>query len=160
MVGVDSAAGYVYYTASPDNPTQLYLYRTRLDGKGKQERVTPKDQPGYHLYTISKDGRWAFHEWSRFDTPTTVDVIQLPSHKRVRTLVENRRLKEAIARLRRGTAEFAKVDAGNGLALDTWVMKPPGFDSTKRYPVVFYVYGEPASQTVLDQWGVPSIPGT
>ena len=48
VVGVDSAAGWVYYTASPDNATQLYLYRTRLDGKGKQERVTPRDQPGYH----------------------------------------------------------------------------------------------------------------
>jgi dipeptidyl-peptidase-4 len=31
-------------------------------------------------------------------------------------------------------------------------MKPPGFDSTKRYPVVFLVYGEPASQTALDRW--------
>jgi dipeptidyl-peptidase-4 len=152
VVGVDSAAGYAYYTASPDNPTQLYLYRTRLDGKGKQERITPKDQPGYHNYTISNDGRWALHTWSRFDTPTTVDVIKLPSHQRVRTLVENRRLRDAIARLRRGTVEFTKVDAGGGLALDAWIMKPPGFDSTKRYPVLFSVYGEPASQTVLDQW--------
>ena len=54
VVGVDSAAGWVYYTASPDNATQLYLYRTRLDGKGKQERVTPRDQPGYHTYKISR----------------------------------------------------------------------------------------------------------
>jgi dipeptidyl-peptidase 4 len=153
VVGVDSAAGYVYYTASPDNPTQLYLYRTRLDGKGKQERITPKDQPGYHNYTISKDGRWALHTWSRFDTPGTVEVVKLPGHQRVRTLVENRRLNDAVARLRRGTVEFTKVDVGNGLALDAWIMKPPGFDSTKRYPVLFYVYGEPASQTVLDQWG-------
>ena len=152
VVGVDSAAGYVYYTASPDNPTQLYLFRTRLDGKGKQERITPKDQPGYHLYTISKDGRWAIHAWSHFDTPGTLEVIKLPGHQRVRTLVENRRLKDAVARLRRGTVEFTKVDAGNGLKLDAWIMKPPGFDSTKRYPVLFHVYGEPAGQTVLDQW--------
>ena len=56
IVGVDSAAGWVYYTASPDDATQLYLFRTRLDGKGKQERVTPRDQPGYHTYKISRDG--------------------------------------------------------------------------------------------------------
>ena len=80
-------------------------------------------------------------------------MIKLPSHQRVRTLVENRRLKDAVARLRRGTVEFTKVDVGGGLALDAWIMKPPGFDSTKRYPVLFYVYGEPASQTVLDQLG-------
>ena len=45
-----------------------------------------------------------------------------------------------------------KVGAGPGLELDGWVMKPPGFDSTKRYPVLFEVYGEPAGQTALDQW--------
>src|SRR5262249_10712647 len=150
VVGVDSAAGYVYYTASPDNATQLYLYRTRLDGKGKQERITPKDQPGYHNYTISKDGHWAMHDWSRFGLPNAVELIKLPSHQRVRPLVENRRLKDAVARIRRGTVEFTRVDAGNGLALDAYIMKPPGFDSTKRYPVLFNVYGEPAGQTVLD----------
>jgi dipeptidyl-peptidase-4 len=44
------------------------------------------------------------------------------------------------------------VGAGNGLRLDGWVMKPPAFDSTKRYPVLYLVYGEPAGQTALDQW--------
>jgi len=150
--GVDSAGGWVYYTASPDNAQQLYLYRTRLDGKGKQERVTPKDQPGYHLYQISPDGRWAFHVYSRLGTPSTVDLVRLPKHERVRTLVANQRQRDAVARLRRGSAEQVKVDAGNGLRLDGWVMKPPGFDSTKRYPVLIHVYGEPAGQTALDQW--------
>jgi dipeptidyl-peptidase-4 len=153
VVGVDSAAGWVYYTASPDNATQLYLFRTRLDGKGKQERITPKNQPGYHLYEISPDGRWAFHTYSRLGVPPVVEVIRLPSHQRVRTLVSNQALRAAVARLRRGTAEFTRVDAGHGLMLDGWIMKPPGFDSTKRYPVLFHVYGEPAGQTALDQWG-------
>ena len=152
VVGVDSAAGWIYYTASPDNPTQLYLYRTRLDGKSKQERVTPRNQPGYHSYKISSDGRWAFHTWSAFGTPPTVDLIRLPKHESVRTVVRNERQRQAVARLRRGSAEFVKVDAGDGLKLDAWIMKPPGFDSTRRYPVVFHVYGEPAGQTVLDQW--------
>jgi dipeptidyl-peptidase-4 len=152
VVGVDSAAGWIYYTASPENAEQLYLYRTRLDGKGRQERVTPKDQPGYHLYDISPDGRWAFHAYSRLGTPTTTDLIRLPRHERVRTLVTNQRLRDRLARLKRGSAEQVSVDAGDGLKLDGWVMKPPGFDSTKKYPVLFHVYGEPAGQTALDQW--------
>jgi dipeptidyl-peptidase-4 len=152
VVGVDSAGGWIYYTASPDDATQLYLYRGRLDGKGKQERITPRDQPGYHLYQISSDGRWAFHSWSAFGTPPVVELVRLPTHAVVRTLVRNQRLHDAVARLRRGPAGFVKVDAGAGLKLDGWVMKPPGFDSTKRYPLVFHVYGEPAGQTVLDSW--------
>ncbi len=153
VTGVDSAKGWIYYTASPENATQLYLYRSRLDGKGKAERLTPKNQPGYHLYRISGDGRWALHTYSTFSTPPVVDVVSLPDHKVVRTLVKNDRLRAAVARLRRGSAGFVKVPAGASLQLDGWVMKPAGFDSTRRYPVVFHVYSEPASQTVLDRWG-------
>jgi dipeptidyl-peptidase 4 len=152
IVGVDSAAGTIYYTASPENATQLYLYRSRMDGKGKPERVTPKNQPGYHLYRISKDGHWALHTYSSFGTPPVVDLVRLPSHQVVRTLVQNQRLRDVLAKLRRGPAGFVKVDVGKGLKLDGWIMKPAAFDSTKRYPVFYLVYGEPASQTALDRW--------
>jgi len=151
--GVDSARGLIYYTASPQNATQLYLYRSRLDGKGKAERVTPRNQSGYHLYRISQDGRWALHTYSSFGTPPIVELVSLPDHRVVRTLVKNERLRSVVSRLSRGPAEFVKVAAGSGLQLDGWVMKPADFDSTKRYPVFFHVYGEPASQTALDIWG-------
>jgi dipeptidyl-peptidase-4 len=151
--GVDSTKGLIYYTASPENATQLYLYRSRLDGKGKAEQVTPRSQPGYHLYRISQDGRWALHTYSAFGTPPIVELVSLPEHRVVRTLVKNERLRSMVSRLRRGPAGFVKVAAGSGLQLDGWVMKPADFDSTKRYPVFFHVYGEPASQTALDIWG-------
>ena len=151
--GVDSTKGLIYYTASPENATQLYLYRSRLDGKGKAEQVTPRNQPGYHLYRISQDGRWALHTYSAFGTPPIVELVSLPEHRVVRTLVKNERLRSVVSHLRRGPAGFVKVAAGSGLQLDGWVMKPADFDSTKRYPVFFHVYGEPASQTALDIWG-------
>jgi hypothetical protein len=71
----------------------------------------------------------------------------------VRTLVENRKLKAAVARLARGPIGFVKVAADSGLQLDGWIIRPPDFDSTKRYPLFYKVYGEPAAQTALDQWG-------
>jgi dipeptidyl-peptidase 4 len=152
---VDSARGLVYYTASPTNATQLYLFRSRLDGRGRPERITPANQPGYHRYQISGDGRWALHSYSSFGTPPRTELVSLPEHKVVRTLVENSRLREAVAKLRKGTAGFMKLAAGPGLQLDGWVMKPANFDSTRRYPVFYEVYGEPASQTVLDRWTGP-----
>jgi dipeptidyl-peptidase 4 len=152
VVGVDSAGGWIYYTASPEDATQLYLYRTRLNGRGRPERITPRNQPGYHTYQVSNDGRWAFHTYSSLGTPPVTELVRLPKHQVVRMLVRNQRLRDAVGRLRRGPAGFVKVGAGAGLELDGWVMKPPGFDSTKRYPVVFLVYGEPASQTALDRW--------
>ena len=38
------------------------------------------------------------------------------------------------------------------MQLDGWMMKPPGFDPSKKYPILFYAYSEPAAQTVLDNW--------
>ena len=152
VVGQDSARGWVYYTASPENATQLYLYRSRIDGKGRPERLTPREQAGYNGYYISSDGRWAIHGHSSFGTPQTIELVSLPEHRVIRTLVDNRKLRDAIAKLSRGRAEFVKVAAGPGLLLDAWIMKPPGFDSTRKYPVFFELYGEPASQTVLDRW--------
>jgi dipeptidyl-peptidase 4 len=148
---VDSAAGVVYFTASPGNATQLYLYRARVDGRGKPERVTPAAAAGFHHYELSPDGRWAFHTFSTFDTPPVIELIRLPGHEVVRTLVDNARLKATVAALRRSKPEFFHVDSGS-VSMDGWLMKPPGFDSTTKYPVLFFVYGGSWDQTVLDQW--------
>src|SRR5262249_21721127 len=54
--------------------------------------------------------------------------------------------------LKQAPVEFTQTDIGGGIKLDTWIMRPVDFDSTKKYPVLFYVYGEPADQTVKDEW--------
>ena len=152
VVGSDSVKGWIYFTASPDNATQLYLYRARLDGSGGAVRVTPPEQSGTHNYIIAPGARWAFHTWSSFATPPVTELVSLPDHKVVRVLAGNVELRARVAALRRRPVEFFHVDAGAGVPLDAWMMAPADFDPTKRYPVLFYVYGEPASQTVLDAW--------
>ncbi|MEP7064638.1 MAG: S9 family peptidase [Gemmatimonadota bacterium] len=152
VVGVDSAAGWIYFTASPDAPTQLYLFRSRLDGSGRAERVTPAGQTGTNLYSIAPGGQFALRTHSTFTSPPVYEIVRLPSHAVVRTLADNAELRERLALLRRGDAKFMRVPASDGTPLDAWVMTPPGFDPRKRYPVLFNVYGEPAVQTVLDQW--------
>ncbi len=150
---VDTAAGYVYFFASPYTPTQRYLYRARLDGQGTPERVTPAGQDGTHAYDIAPDGRAAFHTWSAFGTPPVTDLVALPSHRSLRTVVANAELKDRVAALRKGPAEFFQVDIGDGVRLNGWMMKPVDFDPTRKYPVFFTNYGGPGSQTVLDAWG-------
>lgn len=150
---VDEAGGWLYYIASPDNPTQRYLYRTRLDGRGRAERLSPAGEAGTHGYTVAPGGRYAFHTYSSFDVPTVTDLVRLPSHARVRVLVDNAELKGRVAALRRGESSFFRVDVGEGTQLDGWMIKPPGFDPSKKYPVLMYVYGEPWGQTAVDEWG-------
>ncbi len=150
--GIDSAAGWVYYTASPTNAAQLYLYRARLDGSGRAERVTPAAQGGVHEYELSADAKFAIHHWSAFGTPPTVEIVRLPDHHVIRQVTDNARLARTVRALARGPVEFTQIDNGAGVRLDAWIMKPPAFDSTRKYPVLFFVYGGPAEQTVLDQW--------
>ena len=152
VVGVDSAAGWIYFTASPDAPTQLYLFRSRLDGKGKAERVTPASQPGTHLYNVAPGGQYALHTYSTFTSPPVYEIVRLPSHAVVRTLQDNAPLRARLASLAKGKVQFLRVPARDGTPLDAWVMTPPNFDPAKKYPVLFTVYGEPASQTVIDEW--------
>jgi len=150
---IDAQGGWLYYMASPDNPTQRYLFRTRLDGQGKAERLTPLNQPGSHSYQVSPNGAWAIHVYSTFDSPEVTDLVRLPQHASARVLAPNQALRETIRALERKPTEFFQVDIGNGILLDGWSIKPPDFDPTKAYPLFIYIYGEPAGQTVLDRWG-------
>jgi dipeptidyl-peptidase-4 len=152
LVGVDEASGWVYITASPGNATQQYLYRAKLDGSDPPERVTPADQSGFHTYVLSQNAKMAFHTWSRFETPPVTEVIDLPAHASKRALTDPKPLAQKVAPLLKPAAEFFTVDV-EGAALDGWMIKPGAFDPSKKYPLIVFVYGEPASQTVLDRWG-------
>jgi dipeptidyl-peptidase-4 len=150
----NSGVGWVYFMASPDNATRRALYRARLDGKGPAERVTPINQPGSHTYVISHDGQWAQHGYSTADRVPTFDIVRLPAHTAVRTTETNAALQAAVAPLISGRpTEFFKVDVGSGVTLDGYMVRPRDFDPTKHYPMLVFVYGEVAAQTVLDRWG-------
>jgi len=151
--GVDEKKDWLYFIASPDNPTQRYLYRVSLDGSGKSERITPHDQDSTHSYQLLPDSSWAFHTYSSFKTPPVTSLIRLPDHQNMRTVAHNSRLRENVESLERSPVEFFRIDIGDSVLLDAWSMKPPDFDPKKKYPVLFYVYGEPWGSTVRDSWG-------
>ena len=149
---IDPAGGYVYYIASPDNFTQRYLYRSRLDGSGEAERVSPKDMAGQHSYQISADAKYAIHSFENATTPRRISLINLTTHTEIKLLEDNAALKNKISELGLRPKEFLKVDIGE-VVLDAWMIKPKDFDAQKKYPVIFHVYGEPAGSTVQDNWG-------
>jgi dipeptidyl-peptidase 4 len=153
VLSIDVKNGWAYFIASPESAIERFLYRVRLDGNGAIERVTPAGQHGTHGYQISGDGRWAFHTFSRADTPPAVDLVSLPDHRVVRTLATNTSLASKVAPLVTPATDFFKMDVGGGVVLDGSLTKPRTFDASKKYPLIVYVYGEPASVTVVDRWG-------
>jgi dipeptidyl-peptidase-4 len=150
---VDELSGYVYFLASPENATQKYLYRTKLDGSGKAERISPEIQQGTHEYDVSPNGLMALHSFSNYYTPPAYETISLPNHKGINEVeIVNKAL--AAADKSKSNIEFIKVKTEDGVEIDTWMQKPANFDPSKKYPVLFYVYGEPWGQNVKDEYGI------
>ncbi len=145
---IDEKNNLIYFMASPENATQAYLYKVALDGSGKAERVTPNDEPGTHSYDISPNGKIALHYFSSSTTYPTSDLVSLPDHQIVGGKNTSPPKNTMVNK-----PEFFKVKTVDGVTMDGWMVKPTNFDSTKKYPIVFYVYGEPASQTVKDSYG-------
>jgi dipeptidyl-peptidase-4 len=149
VILIDEKNNYVYFLASPTNATQQYLYKTKLDGKGKLEMVTSSIFPGTHTYELSPTAEFAYHtyqsstvkpiaEWMNFTTgnPLTMDGS-----------ITNQIAKQ---QAEKNKVEFFKVTTEDGVEMDGWMKKPENFNPNKKYPVLFYVYGEPASATALD----------
>jgi dipeptidyl-peptidase-4 len=142
----------VFFIASPDDAVRRSLHAARLDGAGEPVRVSPLDQVGTHEYDVAPDGRFAFHTFSTMDTPPVVSLVRLPEHERIRVLEDNAALTRKVAPLLVPPTEFFQVDIGDGVRLDAWMIRPRDLDPSKRYPLLMFVYGEPANVTVKDEW--------
>ena len=158
--GTDEKKGYVYFGASPTNATQRYLYRAALNpsagpaaarGKGNASsdpvRVTP-DLAGTHSYQLSPNGHWAQHNFSSHLYAPATEWLSLPDNKPLNPT-------EAISAHLTPTptakqTTFFTITTADGVTMDAWMIKPANFDSTKKYPVVFYTYSEPVGSTVSD----------
>lgn len=153
---IDEKNNQVYFLASPDNATQKYLYKTTLDGKGKLEKVTPLTQKGTHNYGIAPGGKYAHHSFSNSYTRQMNEVISLSDHN---PLFQNESIESKTESAQEEKAvEFFTLKTAEGVDMDGWVVKPKDFDPKKKYPVIFYVYTEPAAQTVTDSYGAGKNP--
>jgi dipeptidyl-peptidase-4 len=149
---VDTKKGSVYYLASPDNATQKYLYKTKLNGKGKSKLVSPESLIGSHDYSFSSNGTYAQHTFSNHFTPNSKEFINVANHK---ALTEEESIVKNLKKLEeKATTEFFTITTSDNVEMDGWMVKPTNFDPSKKYPVVFYVYTEPAGTTVTDTYGI------
>jgi dipeptidyl-peptidase 4 len=147
---IDEAGGNIYFMASPDNATELYLYRIKMDGKSNAVLVSSSTMKGTNNYEISPNAKFAMHSFSNYNTYPAKEWVSLPDNQPVdskKSISATMRTDETI------DVEYTKITTDDGITVDAWINKPANFDSTKKYPVVFYVYGEPAATTTDDEYG-------
>ncbi|MCG8332511.1 MAG: S9 family peptidase [Chitinophagales bacterium] len=147
-----TAKNTLYYIASPDNSTQRYLYSVDLNGSKKDKRITPEQFEGVNTYNISPNGKYGIHTHTSALKANSSNLISLPDHQIIKPLVSNEDFAKKIATLDLPSVEFFAVNTDEGVEIDGRMIKPSNFDPSKKYPVIFHVYGESWGQVATDSW--------
>lgn len=143
---VDETHRVVYFVGAPKGLPESHLYRVGLDGKGLQ-RLT--SAPGAHRCTVSPQGSYFLDTYSSIEHPSRME-LRTGDGTLVRTLGDTKL--DLLDEYALGRVELFTIPSGDGFDLPAvWVL-PPDFDPAKRYPVLFEVYGGPASPTVSNSF--------
>jgi dipeptidyl-peptidase-4 len=146
LLAVDEKGGWVYFTAGEKSAIERHIYRVRLEG-GAPERLSSGD--GYHRPSFRSDGLFYVDLYSNVKTPPSLSLHR-GDGSGGRTLSLSR--SGLVPGIGMQFPSFFRIPAPDGFMLPAQISTPAGFDSTKIYPVIIYVYGGPGSPSVSDEW--------
>lgn len=147
LYGVDEANGAAYFASAERNPIGTDIYRIRLDGSG----LTRLSQGGgTHRAAFNTDYTRYVGGWSNATTPPRTKLHRADGTE-VRVIDAN--AGNALSDFRLSAPEFVQIKARDGFVMDGMLIKPPGFDPSRRYPVYQFTYAGPGAAEVRDQWG-------
>ena len=148
---------YVYYNSAEVSPIESHLFRVEVRQTRRQElprarigapqRLTAAR--GWHNVSLSPDCKHFIDSYSSFNVPRVVD-LRSTDGRLVRNLFT---ADDPLEGYRTGEVHLGTVKSADG-AYDNYyrMFLPAGFDPSKKYPVILYVYGGPHSQMVTDTW--------
>lgn len=149
VYGVDDQTGNVYYASHQYGATDQRVFMTQANGK----TTCLTNKVGWSSAVFSSNYQSFIHVWSNLNTPPVVTLCN-NSGKAITTLVDNKELREQLAKEQLGSRELFTMTTADGITLNGWMVKPVNFDATKRYPVIMYQYSGPGSQQVKDAWNI------
>jgi len=149
VYGYDEKTGCTYYASHENGATDQRVWVARENGK--RECLTPT--AGWNSAIFSADYRYFIRTWSDMNTPTVYSLCN-NSGKTLKTLIDNKTLKNKLNDYQFGKTELHTITTADGVTLNAWIIKPADFDASKKYPVVMYQYGGPGSQQVKNAWGI------
>jgi len=147
LIGIDKERKLVYYTAAENSPLQRSLYAIDWNGRNKR---TLTEEKGTHSITPCAGFNFFLDKYSRLNK-VPVYYLRNADGKIVRTLEDNKALQAKMDEYNLGRIRFTKIK-GVTENLNAWMITPPGFDSTKKYPILMFQYSGPGSQQVADRF--------
>jgi dipeptidyl-peptidase-4 len=144
---VDEAQKVVYFTATGRESTDSHLFRVGLDGKNLMQ-IT--NGPGTHSVSISPKGTWFLDTWNNIATPGAILAID----KNGKPYKEIYRFEQPpFDPSKNSRSEMVRIPTSDGLfSMPAIITYPVNFDKTKKYPVIFRIYGGPDSKNVYNRW--------
>jgi len=151
--GLDETKGLLYFTSGMligggSNPSERQLYSIDIK-KGKMNRLTTAN--GWHSINFMQGMQYYLDNFSTLTMAPTFTLYEA-NGKLVKVLEDNTKLNTKMSSQNFGKVDFGTFSSSEKVNLDYWRLLPPNFDSTKQYPVIFFVYGGPGYQTVKNQW--------
>lgn len=147
LYGVDETAGVVYFAGTERSHIGRDIYRVALDGSdlkrlSEREGTTSASfNPGLTMYVGT---------WSDVNTPHQVRLHKADgSELRILDANEVPALKE----YKLSKPEFVQVTTKDGFTLEAMLIKPVGFDPSRKYPVYQHTYAGPHAPQVRNAWG-------
>jgi len=149
LIGVDIPRKLVYYTSAETSPLERKLYVVSWT-RANKKCLTP--EKGTHGITPCQGYNFFLDKFSQLNK---VPVYYLRNAKGeiIRTLEDNKLLEAKMKEYSLGNIHFMKIK-GTDATLNAWIITPPGFDCTKKYPVLMYQYSGPGSQEVGDRFPI------
>jgi dipeptidyl-peptidase-4 len=145
---IDPKKQLIFYSSTQTSPLQRQLYSVRFDGTGSRAITTAA---GKHSFDMSPNGEFFVDRWSSTRQPRQVEIWST-SRGKLRTVVDNAQVTSWIATHEYSPAELFSFTTSDGVHIDGAMIKPVPFDPSRKYPVVFDIYGGPGSQQVYDEW--------
>ena len=149
FLGYDKADGSFYYTSNEGSPLRQAVYK--VDKKGKKTKLSQEE--GINNAIFSSSMKYYINNYTNVNTPNVI-TLNDNNGKTLKTLVDNKALKDKVAQQNLPTKEFFQFKNGKGQELNGWMMLPPNFSASKKYPVIMFQYSGPGSQQVLDRFNV------
>lgn len=146
--GTDAARQVVYFTSTNPSPLERQLWQVKFDGSGLRRITTAA---GRHEINMSPDARHFIDSWSSTAQPRQVELWSTTNGK-LRTIEPNAATVDWLATHEYHAPELFTFTTSDGVKIDASMIKPASFDQSKRYPVVFAIYGGPGSQGVFDDF--------
>jgi len=148
VLGIDQVKQVVYFTSGKDNPSERQLYVLSIADKSIKALTTEK---AWHNIRFSPGFNYFTDQYSTLQKPA-ITALKEANGNLVKILEDNTTLSNKLADLSLGQVKFGHFTSVDSVELDYWQILPAQFDSTKRYPVLFFVYGGPGHQTVQNMW--------